>query len=177
MLDCVTGENRDVRREDREIEEQRWELASPVFAGEISSEETPGPATGLLLHVAASPKRRPRAIPRIWTPADAIAGMVPQSPVEAAETPAPRKMGRRSRERAISRAKEDVSRLLRVSSTCSICGKRIVVGGLFADRPVAIGPVDDRKLACRGCVFDGRHASQLDLAGVGVVEGRCDDGE
>ncbi len=95
MLDHVTGENRKVRREDRQGDEftpfdgEHWGLAVPMCGGEISSEETPSEASALLLHVAGKPTRPTRLLPTIWTPENEIAGIVP-----GADTRMSRKAGK-----------------------------------------------------------------------------------
>jgi hypothetical protein len=187
MLDCITGKNdvkvsRDDRDDAERVESQRWCLARPPFAGEISSEEKPEPASALLLHVAAKPAGRRRPTPRIWTPADEIAVMVPRSvPVEeqlafyscGGEEAAPRKRARsaadwrttrRERERAAEHLNREIQELLAISRHCSKCGKPMDRHGVFSDRPIPIGEPDNRTLACRGCVFGGRHLTASEKA-------------
>jgi hypothetical protein len=167
------------RDEWSEFDSVTYCLGRPPVLGEVSSEEQPGPVSArLLTNTAANPPKKKRPLPRIWTPADEIAIMVPRSPMpvrpEEQATFAsygPDDFAAESRARSMARKKavdkkrskmalqfRAARRALTRGQTCPDCGVVLNPDGLFVHRPVFAVRDGASVLVCRQC-NGGKEAS------------------
>jgi hypothetical protein len=160
------------RDEWSEFDSITWGLARPPVLGEVSSEERPGPVSvRLLTNTAANPPKKKRPLPRIWTPADEIAIMVPRSPMPvrpeeqasfasygrddfAAEARARSLSRKKSADRKRSKAAfafKAARKALTPGQKCPDCGVELCDYHIFDRRPVFALRDGKSVLVCRKC--------------------------
>ncbi len=182
-----------------EYDRLQWGLPKAPLCGVISSEEEPEPATSLLLDVVKGERRpdfsqgrRARPLPRIWTPADGIRIMVPQSPVPvppdeqapfasyAAEdfrSETSRARGK-ARKRAADRARSKAAyafkaacKAMTAGQRCPDCNVELSTWHICDRRPVFAVRDGKSVLVCRKC-NGGKHVSAEAEALAGIGRGR-----